>query len=105
MFKEPARKDKEDDSAEVPSGKEEVFVKEPDKSALKSNVGTRRATLVYPGRVLIKGTPSGTEYDFRGIGAQLDVKIEDVEYLSSRMYGGGCCGSTNKARPYVEFEQ
>lgn len=53
------------------------------------------ATSQVPGKLIIKGAPSGKLYEFSSAGVSLEVDQEDVEFLSSRgSFQGGCCGKS-----------
>jgi hypothetical protein len=55
---------------------------------------TKKVIALYPGRTVVRGTPSGKEYVFEINGTIQDVDIRDYDYLLSLQRGEvGCCGT------------
>jgi hypothetical protein len=56
--------------------------------------GTKSVMALYPGRTVVRNTPSGKEYTFESNGTIMAVDSRDYDYLLSLHRGEvGCCGS------------
>lgn len=62
--------------------------------SLAVSQGRVNARSLWPARLIVRGTPSGEEYDFPNAGALVSVNSVDVEFLMSKNKAGeqGCCG-------------
>lgn len=71
-------------------------VAEPTVEALSFAVSQTRVNVrsLWPARLIVRGTPSGEEYDFPNAGALVSVNSVDVGFLMSKNKTGeqGCCG-------------
>jgi len=61
-------------------------------------------TSLWPARVIVKRTPSGTVYEWPNAGATVMVLAEDVPYLRAKNDRGSrpCCGQSS-VRQWFEF--
>lgn len=59
---------------------------------------------LWPGRLVVRGTPSGREYLWPEAGSAVVVEAEDLEFLAEKNRKlRACCGSSGERR-YFAFE-
>lgn len=59
---------------------------------------------LWPGKIVMPGSPSGATYEWPNSGSRVEIAIEDVDFVMSQNRGGkrACCGSGGM-RVYFEL--
>ncbi|KKN62746.1 hypothetical protein LCGC14_0508650 [marine sediment metagenome] len=77
------------------------------KSTMASSVGSEErvtVTSLLPGKMIIRGAPSGEEYVFDKAGAAVSVRSQDIEFLREKNRKlAACCGSGSVERKYFDI--
>lgn len=84
--------------------REQERLMSPDIPISNAPAGKTAITSLWPGTLIMRGTPSGATYRWEEAGATVLVANQDVEFLMSKNRGEkrACCGSGN-SRTYFQI--